>query len=255
MAFPPVVHEPFASVRFGRVLFVELAPGPPAGSRCRYCRVLSGDPPPGRTHFSEPGAALRAILSPLEHGAAVDAVVLGGVGDPLRHRAAGSILRNLRTRAHVATVVLSDGILLGDRDTRRDAGEADTVAAWLPPLRVPGTSGRVAALRREELFGRHVEGLAALRRETPARIALEIPVGPQSGGVKENREAWARTAERIRADRVLVLPAPGFEGDDVPAALEEVRRELPHHAGMFLPDGTPPDTRCFCDDVGTDEAD
>lgn len=247
MAFAPVLYEPFSTVRFGRVLFVELAPGPPADSKCRYCRVLEGEAPPARSHFSEPGAAVRTILAPLEHGAAVDAVVFGGPGDPLRHRGVGAILRNLRKKAHVSTVVLTDGVLLGDRDVRREAGEAEIVVAWLPSNESAGSKNRVAAMRREDIYGRHVEGLAALRRETPAHVALEIPASPGPAPSPDTLAAWRRAAERIRAERILVVPAPGFEGDDVPAALETIGQALPERSGIFLPDDTIVDVRCFCD--------
>lgn len=250
MAFPPIVYEPFSSVRFERVLFVEVAPGPPAGTPCRYCRALHDGPLPTRTHFSEPSAALQAILGPLERGAAVDAVVLGGAGDPLRHRGIGVILRNLRKKSHVATVVLTDGALLRDRDARRDAGEAGTVMVWLPSILTGGAPGDAAArLKRREQFERHVEGIASLRRETPAKIALEIPVRPGVTDVPESVEAWRRAAERTGADRILVIPAPGAEASDPGPALDRVRAALPRRAGAFLPDATPVDVRCACEEA------
>jgi wyosine [tRNA(Phe)-imidazoG37] synthetase (radical SAM superfamily) len=246
VAFPPVVHEPFSSVRFERVLFVEVSPGPPAGTRCRYCRALDDGPLPGRALFSEPGAALKSILAPLERGAAVDAVVFGGAGDPLRHRAIGGILRNLRAKTHVATVVLTDGALLRDRDARRDAGEAETVMAWLPSIVSGGQDDRTTRLGRRERFERHVEGIASLRRETPTHVSLELPVLPGVTDVAESIEAWRRAADRTRANRILVVPAPGAEGEGLANALERVRAAMPRRAGAFLPDGTPVDVRCGC---------
>lgn len=245
MAFRPILHEPFDSVRYGRVLFVELTPGPAHGARCRYCRVFDDDPPPSRTHFSEPGAAAQEILGPLERGAAVDAVMLGGMGDPLRHRGLGTVLRQLRARAHVSTVLLSDGILLRDRDARRDAGEAETVVAWLPPLAVDRAAK--ADMKMRDGFERQVEGIASLRRETPTHIVLEIPVRSGKAESEESIDAWSRAISRIRPNRVLVVTAPGHGGDDAPAALETVRTGLPDGAGVFLTDETIADWRCLCD--------
>lgn len=248
MAFPPVIHEPFPSVRFERVLFVELAPGPPAGTPCRYCRALGDGPLPSRTFFSEPARALRAILAPLERGAAVDAVVFGGAGDPLRHKGIGNVLRNLRRQAHVTTVVLTDGALLRDREARRDAGEAETVMAWLPSVAVePAKKGdAVAALGRRERFERHVEGIASLKRETPSRVSLEIPVRPGIDDTAAPIEAWRKAAERISADRILVVPAPGVPEADAGNAIDTVREAMPKRAGAFLCDDTPVDVRCHC---------
>jgi len=248
VAFPPVIHEPFSSVRFERVLFVELAPGPPDGSRCRYCRALDDGPLPSRTFFSEPARALRAILAPLERGAAVDAVVFGGRGDPLRHKGIGNVLRNLRRQAHVSTVLLTDGALLRDREARRDAGEAETVMAWLPSVALgPGTADdKVAALDRRTRFERHVEGIASLKRETPTRVSLEIPVRPGVDDTPGPIEAWRKAAERIAADRILVVPAPGVPEEDAGPAVDRVREAMPARAGAFLCDDTPVDVRCHC---------
>jgi wyosine [tRNA(Phe)-imidazoG37] synthetase (radical SAM superfamily) len=248
VAFPPVIHEPFSSVRFERVLFVELAPGPPDGSPCRYCRALDEGPLPSRTFFSEPAQALRAILAPLERGAAVDAVVFGGRGDPLRHKGIGNVLRNLRRQAHVGTVVLTDGALLRDREARRDAGEAETVMVWLPSI-VADAGGEpangVAALDRRTRFERHVEGIASLKRETPTRVSLEIPVRPGVDDQPGPIEAWRKAADRIAADRILVVPAPGVAEDVAGAAVDRVRAAMPKRAGAFLCDDTLVDVRCF----------
>ena len=71
---------------------------------------------------------------------------------------------------------------------------------------------RVVRLERRNRFEQHVEGISSLRRETPTHIALELPVQPGETDTSESIEAWRRAVERIRADRVLVVPAPGAEG-------------------------------------------
>jgi hypothetical protein len=248
MAFHPLFHGVWESLRFGRVLFVEIAPGPPAGDRCRYCRALRGGPP-GRSHFSVPDAAARVILSELDRGVSVDAVVLGGPGDPLRHRGAGTLLRRLRTASHVPTIVLTDGALLRDRDARRDAAEASQIVAWLP-ARVDRADDRAPRLR-QEAFEEQVEAIATLGRESQVGIALELPLVPGETDGAESLAAWKRAAARVRADRAFVIPAPGIVGPDVAAALEAARTAIHPGAGAFLPDGTPVDRRCWCDAGGS----
>jgi hypothetical protein len=239
-----VTHEPFESLRFGRVLFVELAP-PESGRPDRYADVLGPDSrPPSRAHFSAPEAASRVILAALERGAAVDAVVLGGAGDPLRHRGLGSVLRSLRTRSHVATVVLTDGRLLVDRQVRRDASEAALVVAWLPALVDASAPGDPR--RRADAWEKHVEAVASLVREHPVPVALELPVRPGENDGAASRDAWRRAVERVRPERVFVVPAPGSGGDaEIGSALERVRGDLPRRAGVFLDDGTVVDRRAF----------
>lgn len=245
MAFPPVVHDVFESVRFGRVLFAEIVP-PPRDEPCRYCRPFepAGRGAPHRAHFSDPNAAVRAILSPLDRGASVDAIVLGGAGDPLRHRGLGAILRRLRGQVHMGAVVLTAGHELRDRDVRREAGEAGMVVVWMPALE--DRSEPADAYEREQGFERHVEAVASLRRETTVAIALELPVHPGMNDGSRSREAWHHAAERIRPDRLFVVPAPGATGPDLPRALEDMRAAFPRAAGAFLDDGTLVDRRCFC---------
>jgi wyosine [tRNA(Phe)-imidazoG37] synthetase (radical SAM superfamily) len=239
------------SLRFGRVLVVELTP--PPDPPCRYCRVLAPDArPASRTHFSVPAATARAVLARIERGVSVDAVVLGGDGEPLRQVGVGAICRKIRRDAHLPTIVLTDGTLLGDREVRRELADADTVVAWLPALRdraAEPARGPAAAGARADAWEHHVEGIASLRRETQVKIALEIPVLPGRNDGDESRAAWRRAAERIRPDRVFVIPDPRA-GEDaaatVAATLEQVRLAIHPAAGAYLPDGTIVDRRCGC---------
>jgi wyosine [tRNA(Phe)-imidazoG37] synthetase (radical SAM superfamily) len=195
-----------------------------------------------RAHFSAPDAAVRSIFAAVERGVAVEALVLGGAGEPLRHMGIGQILRRIRTSAHLATIVLTSGDLLGDRDVRRDAGEADTVVAWLPALVDARVGGGPA---RADAWERHVEGIASLRRETRAKIVLEIPVHAGRNDGAESRAAWKRAAERIRPERVFVIPDPRAD-EPAPDVLESVRVAIHPRAGAFLPDGSAIDVRCYC---------
>jgi len=235
------------SLRFGSVLVVELTP--PPDPPCRYCQVLAADArPASRTHFSVPAATARAVLQRIERGASVDAVVLGGGGEPLRQIGVGSICRKVRREAHLSTIVLTDGTLLGDREVRRELADADTVVAWLPALQERaegGGPGPAAVTARANAWERHVEGIASLRRETQVRIALEIPVFPGRNDGAESRDAWKRAARRIRPDRVFVIPDPRAK-QDTSAVLEEVRDGIHSKAGAYLPDGTVVDRRCGC---------
>lgn len=247
MAFHPVFHDVCESLRFGRVLFVEVAPGPPAGRRCRYCEALRAPVPP-RSHFSVPSAAARVVLSELDRGVSVDAVVLGGPGDPLRHAGIGTLLRRLRSASHVPTILLTDGVLLRDRDARRDAAEAGHVVVWLP-ARVDRADDRDPR-ERADAFERHVEGIATLGREAQVGIALELPVVPGSNDGPDSQAAWKRSAERARAERVFVMPAPNVSEGELGPALEAARLAIHPRAGAFLPDDTPVDVRCWCGDAG-----
>jgi wyosine [tRNA(Phe)-imidazoG37] synthetase (radical SAM superfamily) len=246
MAFAPLVHDLVDSVRFGRTLFAEVSPPPPSGERCRYCKGLlaAGGPPPARAHFSDPAAAVRAILSPLDRGAAVDSLVLGGAGDPLRHRGIGAILRRLRTQAHLGAVVLTNGAPLRDRDVRREAAEAGLLVVWMPAVEDRSEPGD--PYDRAQAFERQVEAVASLRRDTSASVALELPVRPGYNDGPTSRDAWLAAVERIGPERVFLVPAGNVQDPELPAALEELRSRFPRSTGAFLDDDTIVDRRCFC---------
>jgi hypothetical protein len=197
--------------------------------------------------FSDPENLSRVILDEVGRGAAVDAVVLGGPGDPLRHLGIGPLLRRIRTAAHLATIVLSDGLLLGDRTVRREAGEAGSVAAVLPAVETSGPAG--ADLSRRDAYARHVKGIAALARETQVEVCVEIPVRPGENDGGASLEAWRRGVATIGPDRVFVLPAdtasPAAEADVV-ENLERIGREIAPGAGVCLVDPNPVDRRCYC---------
>ena len=177
----------------------------------------------------------------------IDAVVFGGPGDPLRHRGLGTILRRLRTSAHLETIVLSDGVLLEDREVRREIGEAGWVVVWLPAAE--DRSEIPADLERREAWDRHVEGAAALRRETPTRVALELPIRPGVNDGETSLAAWRRSVERVRPHRVFVIPAPGVGAEESAAALERARAAVHPQAGAFLDDGTLVERRRFPEPV------
>ena len=245
MSFPSVVHDVVESVRFGRTLFAEVTP-PPAEGKCRYCRGLlaEGATLPSRAHFSDPSSAVRSILAPLDRGASVETVVLGGAGEPLRHRGIGAILRRIRTQVHLGPVVLTNGVLLRDRDVRREAAEAGLLVVWLPALEDRSEPGDAYA--RRLAWERHVETVASLRRETSVPIALEVAVRPGFNDGPVSRAAWQSAAERIRPERMFVVSAPGVEDPELPSTLEQIRATLRRSAGAFLDDGTIVDRRCFC---------
>ena len=67
--------------------------------------------------------------------------------------------------------------------------------------------------------------------KTTASIEVEVPA----------IEAWRRAAERIRADRIFVMPAPDADADA--DGLESVRAGIHPRAGAYLPDDTPVDAR------------
>jgi wyosine [tRNA(Phe)-imidazoG37] synthetase (radical SAM superfamily) len=173
---------------------------------------------------------------------------LGGPGDPLRELGIDSILRRLRSAAHLGTVILTDGVLLQDREVRRDADEAEMVVAWLPALAPVGSDGRrFDAHARKQAFDRHVAGIASLRRESRTQVAVEIGVRPGENDNAASIAAWRRAVEVIRPHRTLIIPPGPDASPEIIEALERVREGVGSGAGVALADPTPVDWRCYCD--------
>jgi wyosine [tRNA(Phe)-imidazoG37] synthetase (radical SAM superfamily) len=203
---------------------------------------------PVRKGFAPTPAILSELDSRLGRGESFDAIVFGGRGDPLLHRGIGAILRKIRQQIHLRTILLTDGVVLADKDIRRDAGEAADVVAYLPSPEDPLRPGRAPDRRRA--FGHHVESVAALGRETSAQISLELPVHAALSSLDETVRAWADAVKSIRPARVFVIPHPEADLGTAPELLAKVRREIGPRAGEYLPDPGFLDLRCWCGGVG-----
>lgn len=183
----------------------------------------------------------------LGSGEAPEHVAFGGAGDPLRELGIATVMRRIRTLAHLGSIVFTDGALLQDREVRRDASEAEVVVAWVPPLARVGEPPRSpAAIARENAFDRHVEGIAALRRETQVRVVVELEVRPGENDLPESVAAWRRAIETIRPHRVMVIPPGPFPPPETLAAIDRVREPLGRIAGASLLDPIAADRRCWC---------
>lgn len=249
MAMHPVLHEAFDTIRFGRALFVELAPGDSPTAPCRYCRLLApGARPSSRGHFSNPESAARAVLDTLGSGEPPDMIVFGGPGDPLREKNIGTILRRIRQSAHLGSVLLTDGALLFDREIRRESAEAESVVVTLPALHHPRDADRsVEALARKVRFDHLLANLAALRRETQVHLIVEIGVKPGETDDPRSIQAWKEAIDFVRPQRTHVIPLGPDASPETMAALDRVREVMPRSAGVSLVDPTPIDRRCWCD--------
>lgn len=248
MATHPVLHETYESLRFGRVLFVEAAPGESPGTPCRYCRLLQGNGTPPRGHFSNPESCAKAILETLGSGEAPERIAFGGPGDPLGELGIASVMRRVRTSAHLGTILFTDGAILADREARRDASEAETVLVWLPSIVRAGLVPRTSeAIARANAFDRHVASIAALRRESKVHVIVEMGLRPGENDVPESIEAWKSALASIRPDRAVLVPVDPTPSAEASLALSRAKAALgrPVTTSRVL-DPSPLDRRCYC---------
>jgi wyosine [tRNA(Phe)-imidazoG37] synthetase (radical SAM superfamily) len=230
-----IVYGPVASRRLGRTLGVNLAP---AGRKacnfeCAYCRVAWTEPP-ARGDWPDPPDVIRAVERALESCGAIDAITVGGNGEPTLHPAFAPIADGLcRARNRLAPdaklTLLSNGSMLHRREVlnalgrfdvrvmKLDAGDATTFrlmnGAPIPLGRLVGNLRGVGRLTLRSMFVHDARGV--VDNTTPRAV-----------------QAWLQAVDRIRPDAVEIgtldqNPRPGSSLQRVPAeALEAIAAKV-----------------------------
>lgn len=227
------VFGPVVSGRLGLSLGLDLTAAPICSMDCLYCEV-------GRTAVltTERKAYVpaKAILAELAHwrehvGRPVDAVTLGGSGEPLLNTEFGEVIRGVKAVMPATPVaVLTNSTMLVDPVVRRELTQADIVLPSLDSLvdeefasinrPAPGIGPRAVA-----------EALLDFRREFAGRIYLEVLLVAGINDSEENLKRLKAFVPRLAPERVdvVTLSRPGAyaEARAVPReTLERWRREL-----------------------------
>lgn len=227
------VFGPVLSGRLGRSLGLDLTAAPICSMDCLYCEV-------GRTAVltTERKAYVpaQAILDELAHwqehvGQPVDAVTLGGSGEPLLNTEFGEVIRGARRIMPATPVaVLTNASLLVEPEVRRELAQADIVLPSLDSL----VDEEFAAVNRPAAGVAPqavAEALLAFRREFAGRIYLEVLLVAGVNDSEDNLRRLKAFVPRLAPDRVDVVtmtrPGAYAEARAVPRkTLERWRREL-----------------------------
>ncbi len=227
------VFGPVLSGRLGRSLGLDLTSAPICSMDCLYCEV-------GRTAVltTERKAYVpaRAILDELAHwqehvGQPVDAVTLGGSGEPLLNTEFGEVIRGARRiMPSTPVAVLTNASLLVEPEVRRELAQADIVLPSLDSL----VNEEFAAVNRpaEGVTPRAVaEALLAFRREFAGRIFLEVLLVAGVNDSEENLRRLKAIMPGLAPDRVdvVTMTRPGAYAEAKPVSKETLelwRREL-----------------------------
>lgn len=208
------VFGPVPSRRLGRSLGVDLTPGRACPFDCIYCQL-------GRTrrHTSERGvyAPIEEVMGELRERlmevSRPDFITLSGSGEPTLHERLGEVISGIRGMTDAPIAILTGGSLLWRPEVRRVCGGADVV---LPTLAAVDEEmyRRIHRPSDGMTLERHVEGIAALRREGRCALWLELFLVRGVNDDPRLAPEFLRLIGRIEPQRVQINTAvrPPSEG-------------------------------------------
>ncbi len=213
---------PVPSRRLGLSLGLDLVPAKTCNLDCIFCQV--GRTPRTtlvRRAYVPVAAVLAEFDAWLSAGGLADCVTLSGAGEPTLHSGFGDVLRGVRERCALRTVLLSNGALLYRPAVRRAAALADLVKVSLGAW----DADSFARLNRPAAgltFERMVEGFRQFRRAFRGTLWLEVFVVPGLNDTPDQLRRVAALARTFGPDRVQLNTAvrPAAEAGVGPAAEE-----------------------------------
>ena len=226
------VFGPVLSGRLGRSLGLDLLGARICSMNCAYCE--SG--PLEKLTLARapyvPADELLAELAAWEAGRSrrgdpqPDAATLGGMGEPTLNSDMPRIIEGVRRiLPGVPVAVLTNASLMTDPAVRAELAEADIILPSLDAL-APEEFARVNRAHPGLDPAAIAEGILAFRRESRAKIYLEVLLVAGVNDSARNLELLADYCARLRPDRVDVttLSRPGTEGWALPVDAETLTR-------------------------------
>ncbi len=196
------IYGPVPSRRLGLSLGIDIAEMKHCPLDCIYCQLKETT---RHDALREAPASVAEIVGQVRErlagGVRPDFLTLGGSGEPTLYSGLGRLIDALRAEFGLPVALLTNAVLFGDPDVRRDAARADVV---LPSI---------DAWDRESFelinrpctgidFAGYLDGLRAFRDEFKGEIWLEVMI---LKGISDSRDAARRLAAiaaRIRPDRI-----------------------------------------------------
>ncbi|MCL7959601.1 MAG: radical SAM protein [marine benthic group bacterium] len=242
------IYGPVPSRRLGQSLGVDPIPFKTCNYNCVYCQLGRTTPLTNeRKEYIESDVVLAELdlsLAGLEHGS-VDHVTIVGEGEPLLNSALGRIVRGVKEITGLPVAVITNGSLLYRPAVREDVREADLLVPSLDaadPECFRSINRPWPSIRIEDV----IAGLETFRKESAARMWIEVMLLRGLNDSVEALEPLARALERIGPDEVhLNLPVrppaePWVEGAGsegllrAMAILGDVAEIVPPDGGRFV---------------------
>ncbi|MBF0480068.1 MAG: radical SAM protein [Desulfovibrionaceae bacterium] len=241
------VFGPILSGRLGRSLGLDLLGARICSFDCLYCEAGPTDKKTvTRAVYVKPDAILAELAA---HKAIdpspVDAVTLGGLGEPCLNEGIGEIIAGAKSIYPATPVaVLTNSSLLWLDAAREDIMGADIVLPSLDSL-APSEFARLNRPCPEITLEMVKDGLVRFREQFSGRIYLEVLLADGLNDSIENLEALLQFRRLCRPDRidVVTLSRPGAYPEAKPVrarTLEDFRRTLGAEQIPCVPSGHGP---------------
>ncbi len=198
------VFGPLDSRRLGVSLGVDIIPSKTCPLNCIYCEVgrttrltlLRREYVPSEEVVREVRDALSG-LPPPEH------VTFSGSGEPTLNSALGRMIAGIKKETSVPIAVLTNGILLSEKEVRKDLLEADVVLPSLDATSIEVFRRINRPHPRLNLF-RIIDGLIEFRHEYSGKIWLEILFVKGVNDFPEEVERLKIAVDRIKPDKIQI---------------------------------------------------
>jgi wyosine [tRNA(Phe)-imidazoG37] synthetase (radical SAM superfamily) len=225
---------PVPSRRLGRSLGVDLTPRKTCTFDCVFCQL-------GRTTHKtmtrKEYVPTEGVLAEFEawskgNGNA-DYITLSGSGEPTLHSGFGEVLRFIRSRSSIPSVLLTNGSLLHLPEVQEAASRAHIVKVSLSAWD-QASFGWVNRPHPDLSFERIIEGQKAFRGRFKGQIWLEVFLVGGMNSLPSDVAKIAALAKEIRPDRIHLNTAirPPSEDFAVPVS----RERLESLTSLFYPE-------------------
>ena len=223
-----IVFGPIASRRLGRSLGVDLLMKKICCQDCVYCEAGKTETLTLRRDryvpFSDVTAELDAVLGKAPE---LDFVTFSGSGEPTLSTDLGRVIAFLKDRyPRYRVCVLTNGMLLGDAQVRRDVDRADVIIPSLDAsceeefLKINRPAAGIG-------FAGFTRGLAEFTRKFRGEVWLEIFIVPGVNDTPDSLKRFAELVRPMRLDKIQLnsLDRPGTE-KDVSVSTEEAAQRF-----------------------------
>ena len=213
------------SRRLGRSLGVDVIPAKTCPLNCIYCEV-------GRTtrltlqrkEFVPAREVIREVSNAVEHFPHIDYITFSGSGEPTLNSALGEMISSIKRIISIPVAVLTNGVLLHDREVRAALMDADVVLPSLDAA-TPVVFRRINRPHPRLNLAEIIDGLIEFRQEYSGKIWLEILFARDVNDSPEEVDRIKEAIGRIKPDRVQIhtVTRPPAERNVEPVSADFLR--------------------------------
>lgn len=227
------VYGPVPSRRLGFSLGVDLIPYKLCPLDCIYCQLgRTTRLTTGRAEYVPVGDVLAELEANLGTVPAPDFITLSGSGEPTLHSGIGPLIDGIRKISRAPVAILTNGVLLGEKDVQAGCLKADVV---IPSLDAGDEEGylRVNRPMTGLSFQSLVEGISLFRELFPGETWLEVMILAGITDSNAEVEKIASKAREINPHKIHLNTAVRPPAEE--SALAVSFPELERIAALFPP--------------------